>query len=99
MQQALGMVETRGVTTAVEAMDTMLKSATVRVSAVVTVGAGIVTVFVEGDVGSVKTAVEAGIQSAQKLGEVRCVHVIPRPHEELVEILKQSLRNDCVLQL
>ena len=99
MSEALGMVETKGVATAVEAMDTMLKAAEVRISAVVTVGSGLITVFVEGDVASVKTAVDAGIQSAKKLGEIRCVHVIPRPHENVVEILKQALRSDCVLQL
>ncbi len=80
---ALGMVETRGLAAAVEALDAMLKTADVRYAGQKRVGGGLVSVVVEGDVASVKSAVDAGAQAAQGVGELRSVHVIPRPIEKL----------------
>ena len=80
---ALGMVETRGLAAAVEALDAMLKTADVRFAGQKRVGGGLVSVVVEGDVASVKSAVDAGAQAAQAVGELRSVNVIPRPIDKL----------------
>jgi ethanolamine utilization protein EutM len=80
---ALGMVETRGLAAAVEALDAMLKTADVSFAGQKRVGAGLVSVLVEGDVAAVKSAVDAGAQAAQAVGELRSVHVIPRPIDSL----------------
>ena len=90
MGESLGMIETRGVTAAIEAADCMLKAANVDIAAVVTIGSGLVTVIVKGDVGAVKAAVEAGTEAAQRIGEVRSVHVIARPHTEVVKLLEKE---------
>ncbi|MCL2220773.1 MAG: BMC domain-containing protein [Oscillospiraceae bacterium] len=87
--EALGMVESRGLVGAIEAADTMVKAADVSLVGKQTVGGGLVTVMVRGDVGAVKAAVEAGAQSVKRVGELVSVHVIPRPHEE-VEIILPS---------
>jgi len=84
---ALGMVETRGYVGMVEAADAMAKAAPVQVFGREQIGAGYVTVFVRGDVGAVRAAVDAGAAAAKRVGELVCVHVIPRPHEELSKIL------------
>ena len=89
MLEALGMVETVGLTGAVEAGDAMSKAASVRLLGWDRVGAGLVTVFCEGDVAAVKSAVDAGSQAAGRVGQVHSVHVIPRPHAELSAILPQ----------
>jgi microcompartment protein CcmL/EutN len=86
-QQALGMIETRGLVAATEAADAMLKAANVQLIGTEKIGSGLVTVMVGGDVGAVKAAVEAGEAVAQRLGEVVAVHVIPRPHADVVKIL------------
>ena len=78
--QALGMVETYGLTASYEAADAMLKAADVTLVGQEKIGAGLVTVFVQGDVGAVKAAVEAGETAAGRVGQVVSVHVIPRPH-------------------
>lgn len=85
--KALGIIETKGLTAAVEAADTMLKAADVEVIGTEKIGSGLVTVVIQGDVGAVKAAVEAGAESAQRLGEVIAMHVIPRPNADLVKIL------------
>lgn len=85
--KALGMVETRGLVSVVEALDAMLKTAEVSYAGQKRVGAGLVTVLVEGDVAAVKAAVDAGAEAAQRVGELRSVHVIPRPIEGLKEHL------------
>ena len=87
VQQALGMVETRGLTAAIEAADAMTKSAEVTLVGTEKIGSGLVTVMVRGDVGAVKAAVEAGSDAASRLGELVATHVIPRPHEEVEAIL------------
>lgn len=84
---ALGMIETKGLVGSIEAADAMVKAANVNIVGKVHVGGGIVTVLVTGDVGAVKAATEAGSAAAQRVGEVLSVHVIPRPHNELVGIL------------
>ncbi|MBQ7446264.1 MAG: BMC domain-containing protein [Clostridia bacterium] len=87
VQQALGMVETRGLTAAIEAADAMLKAANVELVGTEKIGSGLVTVMVRGDVGAVKSAVEAGGNNAAKLGELVATHVIPRPHNDVERIL------------
>ena len=87
VQQALGMVETRGLTAAIEAADAMTKSAEVTLVGTEKIGSGLVTVMVRGDVGAVKAAVEAGEAAASKLGELVATHVIPRPHSDVENIL------------
>ena len=86
-QEALGMVETRGLTAAIEAADAMTKSAEVRLMGTEKIGSGLVTVMVRGDVGAVKAAVESGTAAASKLGELVAAHVIPRPHTDVEKIL------------
>ena len=85
--EALGMVETRGLTAAIEAADSMVKAAQVTLIGTEKIGSGLVTVMVRGDVGAVKAAVEAGSASASKLGELVATHVIPRPHSDVEKIL------------
>lgn len=86
-QEALGMVETRGLVAAIEAADAMLKAANVTLVGTEKIGSGLVSVMVRGDVGAVKAAVEAGSTSASRLGELVAVHVIPRPHNDVEKIL------------
>ena len=88
--EALGMVETKGLIAAIEAGDTMLKAANVELIGYEKIGGGFVTVMVRGDVGAVKAAAESGGQAAQRLGELISVHVIPRPHTDLEKILPTS---------
>ena len=85
--QALGMIETRGLVAAIEAADAMLKAANVELVGTEKIGSGLVSVMVRGDVGAVKSAVEAGAASAERLGEVIATHVIPRPHDDVEKIL------------
>ena len=86
-KQALGMVETRGLVGSIEAADAMVKAANVHLIGKVHVGGGLVTVMVRGDVGAVKASVEAGGAAAKRVGELISVHVIPRPHGDVEEIL------------
>lgn len=85
--EALGMIETKGLTALIEASDAMLKSANVTLLGWQKVGSGFVTALVVGDVAAVKAAVEAGAAAASRIGEVVGVQVIPRPHEDLGAIL------------
>lgn len=87
MNNALGLVETKGLTGAIEAADAMVKAANVTLVGTERIGAGLVTVMVRGDVGAVKSAVDAGASAAERIGEVVSVHVIPRPHSEVEVIL------------
>ena len=86
-QEALGMVETRGLVASIEAADTMLKAANVVLVGTEKIGSGLVTVMVRGDVGAVKSAVEYGAEAAGRLGELVATHVIPRPHNDVEKIL------------
>ena len=85
--EALGMVETRGLTAAIEAADSMVKAAQVTLIGTEKIGSGLVPVMVRGDVGAVKAAVEAGAANASRLGELVATHVIPRPHQDVEKIL------------
>ena len=87
VQQALGMIETRGLVAAIEAADAMLKAANVELVGTEKIGSGLVSVMVRGDVGAVKAAVETGAAAAGNLGEVIATHVIPRPHTDVEKIL------------
>ncbi len=86
-KEALGMIETRGLTAAIEAADSMVKAAEVVLIGTEKIGSGLVSVMVRGDVGAVKAAVEAGSNTASRLGELVAVHVIPRPHADVEKIL------------
>lgn len=86
-QEALGMVETRGLVAAIEAADSMLKAANVTLVGTEKIGSGLVSVMVRGDVGAVKAAVESGASAASRLGELVATHVIPRPHNDVEKIL------------
>ena len=85
--EALGMVETKGLVALMEASDAMLKAANVEMAGWDRVGGGMVTSFVVGDVAAVKASVDAGADAAGRIGEVVSVHVIPRPHDELTQML------------
>ena len=89
-QEALGMIETKGLVGAIEAADAMVKAANVALVGRELVGAGIVTVMVRGDVGAVKAATEAGAEAAQRVGTLLSVHVIPRPNGDVEGILPKA---------
>ena len=90
MKEALGMIETKGLTAMIEASDAMVKAANVELVSWVKIGAGYVTAIVRGDVAAVKAATDAGAQAAQRIGELVSVHVIPRPHANLESVLPIS---------
>lgn len=87
MAEALGMIETRGFAAMVEASDAMVKAAKVELVGYEKTGGGYVTSIVRGDVAAVKAAIEAGIRSAQNVGEVVSTHVIARPHTNIDQVL------------
>ena len=82
--QALGMIETKGWVALVEATDAMTKAANVEIVKTIQIGGAFVTTIVRGDVGSVRAAVEAGAESASRVGELVSAHVIPRPDEAVI---------------
>jgi len=86
-QEALGIIETRGLIAAIEAADAMCKAANVSLVGTEKIGSGLVSVMVRGDVGAVKSAVEAGTATAGRLGEIVASHVIPRPHTDVEQLL------------
>lgn len=85
-QQAIGMIETKGLIGAVEALDVALKAADVKFVKQDKVGSGMVAITVEGDVAAVKAAVDAGAEAARRVGEVLSVHVIPRPESGVEKV-------------
>ncbi len=85
MSEAIGMIETKGYVGSVEASDAMVKAANVMLVKTVPIGGGLITVIAQGDIGSIKAAVDAGAKAAAKVGELVSSHVIARPHEELLE--------------
>ena len=90
-EQALGMVETRGLVGAIEAADAMVKAANVKMVGKEHAGGGLVAIFVRGDVGAVKAAVDAGAAAAAAVGEeVVSKHVIPRPHADVEQLLPKK---------
>jgi ethanolamine utilization protein EutM len=84
MSEAIGMIETKGYVGSVEASDAMVKAANVTLIRTVAIGGGLITVLAQGDVGSIKAAVDAGAKAAAKVGELVSSHIIARPHEELI---------------
>ena len=89
MKEALGLVETRGFVGAIEAADSMVKAANVKIVGKEKTGSGLVTIMVRGDVGAVKAAIEAGGEAARRVGELVSVHIIPRPHEDVEMLLEK----------
>jgi ethanolamine utilization protein EutM len=87
--QALGLVETVGLVAATQAADAMVKAANVRIVTRQQPGGGLIAILVRGDVGAVKAAVEAGAAAARPLGRVVSAHIIPRPHDEVEDILER----------
>ena len=87
MNNALGLVETKGLVAAIEAADAMVKSANVQLVGYEKIGSGLVTVMVKGDVGAVKAAIDSGVESAQRVGEVVTSLVIARPHNDINKIV------------
>ena len=85
MSQAVGMIETVGYVAAYAAASAMVKAANVTIAGREQVGGGLVAVSVTGDVGAVKAATEAGAEAASQVGEVKSVHVIPRPHADVLK--------------
>ncbi|HUL76223.1 MAG TPA: BMC domain-containing protein [Vicinamibacteria bacterium] len=85
MSEALGLVETKGLVGLIEASDAMCKAANVQLVRTVQIGGGYVTTIVRGDTGSVRAAVDAGAEAAKAVGELVTCHVIPRPHDNLVD--------------
>lgn len=92
VMEALGMIETKGFISLVEATDAMLKAADVTFHGWDKVGSGLVSAFVTGDVAAVKAATDAGANAASRVGEVVSVQVIPRPHEDLGIVLPPALK-------
>jgi len=90
MKSALGLIETRGLVGCIEAADSMLKAANVTLVGIEKIGGGLVTVMVEGDVGAVKAAIDAGAAAAKRVGELLSIHVIPRPHEETSKLYSKK---------
>jgi microcompartment protein CcmL/EutN len=88
--EALGLIETRGLVGAIEAADTMVKAANVTLIGKEQVGGGFVAVMVRGDVGAVQAATEAGAEAAKAVGELVSVHVIPRPHSDVENMLNRE---------
>ena len=89
MNGALGILETRGLTAAIEGADAMLKAASVEIIGTENIGSGLVAVMVQGDVGAVKAAIEVGSEAAQRVGELVAVHVIPRPHQDVEKLFSK----------
>src|SRR5207244_12061863 len=87
MGEALGMIETRGLVAMIEASDAMVKAAKVTLVGWEKIGSGYVTALVRGDVAAVKAATDAGAAAARRVGELIAVHVIPRPHQSLEDVL------------
>ncbi len=88
---ALGMIETQGLVGLISAVDAMLKAASVELaSSIIKLDGGIVSVMVQGDVSSVRAAVEAGAEAASRVGELKAAHVIPRPGERIVPLFSKG---------
>ncbi len=85
MSRALGFIETRGLVGIVEATDAMCKAASVEFVKTIQIGGGYVTAVVRGDVGSIRAAVDAGANAAKNVGELVSSHIIPSPHEEMIQ--------------
>jgi ethanolamine utilization protein EutM len=93
MSDALGMIETKGFVAMVEAADAMVKAAKVELVGFEKIGGGFVTAIVRGDVAAVKAATEAGQRAAERVGEIVAVHIIPRPHVNVDQVLPLGRTN------
>lgn len=89
--RALGMIETKGLVACIEAADAMMKAANVKLLQRRAIGGGYITVMVRGDVGAVRTALEAGSQAARRLGQVVSVRILPSPHLDIEPILPETV--------
>jgi ethanolamine utilization protein EutM len=89
--EALGMIETKGLTGAIEAADAMVKAANVVLEGKENVGAALILVTCRGDVGAVKAATDAGAAAARRVGELVGVHVIPNPHDEAEKLTPKNI--------
>ena len=96
MQQALGLVETKGLVASIEAADAMLKASRVRLVGKERALAGLITIVVVGDVAAVKASVDAGAAAAQRVGELVSVHVIPKPDDQIATILPIEDRKETI---
>ncbi|QDT62904.1 BMC domain-containing protein [Calycomorphotria hydatis] len=85
MNDAIGLIETKGLIAQIEAADAMLKAANVKLVKQVQIGGGMITTVIQGDVGSVRAAVDAGAAAASQVGELISAHLIPRPTEGLMD--------------
>lgn len=94
MKPALGLIETLGFVGVTEAADAATKAAAVELSAVEQIEGGIISIRVLGDVGAVQAAVEAGVHAAQQVGTLVAHHVIPNPHEDLVDVFGLMEKRD-----
>ena len=92
MEEALGMIETKGLISLIEAADAAVKSANVKLVGWEKIGSGLVTVLFRGEVAACRAACDAGAAAAQKVGELVAVHVIPRPHEDMEGKMPISLK-------
>ncbi|WP_067516296.1 BMC domain-containing protein [Endozoicomonas ascidiicola] len=96
MSEALGFIETVGLVTCIQAADAMCKAANVELVGYENIGSGLVTAMVQGDVGAVTAAVQAGVECGSQVGEVLTSLVIPRPHEDVKIIVSQYLLADML---
>jgi ethanolamine utilization protein EutM len=96
--EALGMIETKGLVAMIEASDAMVKAANVKLIGYEKIGGAYVTALVRGDVAAVRAATDAGAAAARKIGELIAVHVIPRPHKDLDEVLPIAPPKERVLE-
>ncbi len=96
MQQALGLIETKGLVASIEAADAMLKASKVRLVGKERALAGLITIVVVGDVAAVKASVDAGAAAAQRVGELVSVHIIPRPDDQIATILPIEDRKETL---
>jgi ethanolamine utilization protein EutM len=87
-KQAVGIIETRGLVSLIEASDAALKSADISMLGWKKIGGGLVTGFYAGDVAAVKAGIDAGAEAASQVGEVTATQVIPRPHDDLAGLLE-----------
>ncbi|MEG0254466.1 MAG: BMC domain-containing protein [Vagococcus sp.] len=86
-QEALGLIETKGLIASINAADAMVKAANVKLVGQEKIGQGLITTMIRGDVGAVKAAVDAGVVAAESIGEVISNYVIPRPHTDVEAVL------------
>ncbi len=89
--RALGMIETRGLVACIEAADAMIKASNITLLGMRAIGAGYMTIMARGDVGAVRTALEAGSLAARRLGEVVSVRILPSPHLDVEDLLPEAL--------